>query len=182
MPVLVRKIDRGKWVLPDSSRTEDIPADAITCCLRTKGNALSVWEARSEDSADLDDAILAMASAFDHLDTIDVVLADISHLREGGVTILCTPGRTNVEDLAHTHRDLACLSYGTLGVVAGHICEGIRQNQVRRVRKSELVDLLKNAICANRLDPDALDPNVRKKLGSISSGQKGRPSLPHAPP
>lgn len=164
MPVLVRKIDRAKWRRAEVGSTADIPADTITCCLRTKSNTLSFWEAASEHGSDFDEVVLAMASAFAHLETVDLVATDPDHLRGKGVNITSTPGRTMISELASRHRDLAGLTYGTLGVVAGHIRDRIQQKMVYRIRKCELVSLLEKAIREERLDPNDLTADVRKWL------------------
>ena len=60
MSLLVRKINRAKWLQTDIAHGDDISADAITNCMKTTSNRLSVWEVESE--ARIEEAALAIAS------------------------------------------------------------------------------------------------------------------------
>ena len=74
MSLLIRKINRNKWIQNDAV-PDDVPADAITGgCVRTQRNTLSVWEVPDENK--IDEAVLAIVSAGHHLETIDVVQID----------------------------------------------------------------------------------------------------------
>lgn len=44
MTLLVRKINRAKWMQNDILSEQDVSADAITICMKTVGNTLSVWQ------------------------------------------------------------------------------------------------------------------------------------------
>jgi len=70
MPFLVRKISYSKWRASVEGDTTP-SADAITSCMRTSGNTLSLW--LIEDLTKLDDAIIAIASDFKQLEAIDIV-------------------------------------------------------------------------------------------------------------
>ena len=75
MPYFVRKIARAKW--SNESITDnpfDIPADAITLDLKTFTNTLSVWEVTDEGK--VGDAVLAIASGFDRIETFDGLSRD----------------------------------------------------------------------------------------------------------
>jgi hypothetical protein len=58
-----------------------------------------VW--RVVDAGELNEAVLAMASEFDHLDSIDVVVLDHADLESAGLEIIETPGRTPIIEIAN---------------------------------------------------------------------------------
>ena len=68
MPLLVRKINKAKWQQIDLTISNDASGDAITNCLKTKSNTLSVWMIDSENQ--IDDAFLALLANQDRIETI----------------------------------------------------------------------------------------------------------------
>jgi hypothetical protein len=97
MSLFIRKIDKGRWLQKDIPLDEDVPADAITKDMKTDRNTLSVWEVSGADN--IDEAVLAIVSGGQHLDTIDVVPMNTEHLEENQVDYIGTEGRTPVKDL-----------------------------------------------------------------------------------
>ena len=67
MEFMARKFSRAKWgpEIPFEESeilTEAVPADAVTACLRTSGNRLSMWQFDVQEKQDLEEAVLALAS------------------------------------------------------------------------------------------------------------------------
>jgi len=162
MSLLVRKIDKAKWLQNDIVRGEDISADAITNCMKTYRNTLSAWQI--DNDAEIDDAVLAIVSSHQHLDTIDIVCISKDRLDQNGINMKSTPGRTPVEDLTNKHIDIANLTYKTLGDVAYHIVKAFCEQNVKRYTRGSLKKLLKEAINSGRLDIANLEPSVSIKL------------------
>ena len=162
MSLFIRKIDKGKWLQKDIPLDEDVPADAITKCMKTDHNTLSVWEISDEDN--IDEAVLAIVSGGQHLDAIDVAPINTEHLEENKIDYIRTGGRTPVKELVDTHRDLSNLSYKKLGIVAYHIADKIKDNQVKRYTRGRLKEILRDAIEKGRLRADELDDSIRKEL------------------
>jgi len=133
MSLLVRKITRAKW--RDSLSGEDISADAITNCMKTTGNTLSTWTVQTRD--EIPEAVLAIVSAHEHIDTIDVVCLDLLSLKNQGLRFQSTPGKTPVEDLKDRHRDISNLTYKSLGIVANHILNEIKEEKTERTPKAK---------------------------------------------
>ena len=69
--LLLRKISKIKWMQRDIFNGETVSADAITGCLRTTYNCLSTWKV-TEDT--IEDGVLAIISASEKADTVDIVL------------------------------------------------------------------------------------------------------------
>ena len=161
MSLLIRKVNRNKWLQADQV-PDDVSADAITGCMRTQRNTLSVWEVPDENR--IDDAVLAIVSAGDHLETIDVIQIDREHLEENQINCIQTEGRTPVEDLVDTHVDLCNLAYKELGIIAYHIADKFRQGKVECYTKKRLKGILKDAIQKQRLEATDLEDAISDKL------------------
>lgn len=162
MSLLVRKINIAKWHQVDISSSNDVSADAISNCLKTTKNTLSVWHIISEE--DLDKAVLALVANQDHLDKIDVVILDESTLLEYNLNIVATPGETPIPSLKDSHRDIADLTYSKLGGVKDHIVDKIRAKSHKRYTVSTLKKLLKDAIEKGILEKEDLKESVLNKI------------------
>ncbi len=160
MSLLIRKINRAKWPENDNQNVEDISADAITNCLRTQLNGLSVWEIPSKN--ELQDAVLAIASSQHHLEAFDVIPLRTEYLTEQGIDIDNEAGGTPIKDLIKMHRNLAHLSYSKIGIIAHHAATNIEQ--ARRFTKVQLKEILQKAISEGRLEVDKLCESVRNKI------------------
>lgn len=159
---LIRKINKSKWLQINILEEDDVTADAITNCLKTTKNTLSVWEIENE--YDINDAVLAIVSNQDHIETIDVVILSDIELSNQGITIIASSGNTPIESLRDIHRDLTQLTYSKLGVIKDHIVERIRNDKLKRYTKGQLKKILKNAIEQGLLELDDLKDSLRKKL------------------
>jgi hypothetical protein len=164
MSLLVRKIEKAKWLQNDIINGEDVSADAITLCMKTVANTLSVWEIDSE--TDLDEAVLGIVSGGQHLETIDIVTMDSQYLIDNGVDFVsnregCT---TPLEDIKKRHYNLRNLTYRKLGTIAYHIVDGFKNNRVERYTEGKLKNILRGAIACDRLNLAELAESMREKL------------------
>jgi hypothetical protein len=159
--MLVRKINRAKWMSGNDVK-EPPAADAITGCLKTAKNTLSVWRINNE--TELEEAALAIVSSQDHLEAIDVVMLDDEYFVKCKISTEETEGLTPVEDLKDMHRDLCSLDFWTIGMVAEHIIESIKKDKLKRFREAELIKIIRRAVSKNRLELSDLKDNVRKKI------------------
>lgn len=162
MSLLVRKINKAKWLQVDISETDDISADALTNCLKTTKNTLSVWKIESEE--DLEQAVLALVANQDHLDTIDVVILLEKSLNEYNLNIVASPGETPVESLIEAHRDIADLTFSKMGSIKDHIVERIRNNHIKRFTVGALKKLIKKAIEEEFLKKEDLKEAIQRKI------------------
>ncbi len=162
MALLVRKVDKGKWFQNRITEGEEPSADAITLCMKTSKNTLSVW--RIESDADLPEAALAQVAAGAHLETMDFAVIEETAFVDAGLQFQATPGTTRVEDLVECHRDVVQLTYGSLGQMARLIIDCFKAKKVERFKRQELRDLLVSAIAKDRLVREDLPETIRKKL------------------
>jgi hypothetical protein len=162
MSYLVRKINKAKWYQIDIEHDDNVSADAITNCLKTTKNTLSVWKVENEE--DLDQAVLALVANQDYLDTIDIVILEETSLLEYNLNIVASPGETPVESLINAHRDISDLTFTKLGDVKNHIVERIRNKRLKRYTVSSLKKLLQNSIEAGLLKKEDLKESIQQKI------------------
>ena len=112
---VVRKASRVKWSVRPGLADGEISADAVTGDLRTQGGALSFWRCHTAASSDIEEAVLAIAAAGDHVDKLDVVWLANEQLQTDGLSLKDTQGRTPAVDLATRHVDVCRLDYVRLG-------------------------------------------------------------------
>lgn len=160
--MLIRKINKTKWLQYDIINGADVSADALTNCIKTYNNSLSVWEIK--DETDLEEAVLAIVAGQDYLEAIDVIILDERHFVKCQINQESTEGRTPVNDLKNIHKDLCNLDFWTLGMVAENIVESFKTDKVKRYTISKLKDILKKAIEQNRLQVGDLNENIQRKL------------------
>lgn len=181
MSLLVRRIARAKW---DSFDTKietkkslksllvkvgiikpfaDVSADAITNCLKTNDNTLSVWEI--EDETEINDAILALVTGKkqEKFSTIHYVIIDKNTLNNNGLTAVDFDGDTVVEDLVKKHKNISNLSYSSLGLMKNIILDCISSNKVNTITRAQQKELVVSAIENGRLMKDALNSNLVTK-------------------
>lgn len=164
MPLLVRRINRAKWdQIVDTNVSDnvitkianwfkflingnDASADAITNCLKTFNNDLSVWHI--ETDAELEDAILALitGSSQKKLSALHIVIIDEETALKKGIQLANTPGDTVAKELINSHKDLTNLTYYKLGIVKDLILDGIKKNRTLLYTRKQLKDLIKKAI------------------------------------
>lgn len=135
---LARKITRAKWRAEGFSPGE-LPPDAVTVDWRTTGNALSFWRCGGGSQPEVDEAVLALASGAQRVESMDVAWIAYSDLQMDGVSLRDTDGRTPVSDLVSTHVNLVGLDYVRLGRVASRVASAVLAGRFRRLTKSRVL-------------------------------------------
>lgn len=161
---LARMIARSKWEPKDGLASDEIPADAITADLRTANNTLSFWQCGQATAPEVSDAVLAIAAGRDQIQKLDIVWIRMDELESDGQRIRSTQGRTPVAGLSERHVDLYHLDYRRLGRIGNRVAAAISQEQWKRFRQREIVDLLATAVRNGRLSEGDLAEKVRRKL------------------
>ena len=154
---LARKITRSKWEDRQDIGDDEISADAVTADLRTHGNTLSFWRCGDGKKHEVENVVLAMASAGQRLDKIEVVWVADKVLRHAvDQRLKSTDGRTPVADLVGRHVDVYGLDYVRLGGTAECIVAALAKDQYRRLSKNEVRGILITAIEMKRLKSEDL--------------------------
>lgn len=162
MVFLVRKVEVSKWLQNSIKDGAEVSADAITNCMKTKNNAISVWEIAEETS--IDDAILAIASGGDHIESIDIALLPHQTVLNAGLTLQSTPGLTPSKDLINSHRNITNLDYKSLGILKNIIVDEFKKDRVKRYTRRYLKLLIQTAIRSGRLEKELLSEDIKKSV------------------
>lgn len=167
MTKLLRKFSRNKWKSNENLSRDQYSADAITGCIRTHRNTLSVWRCNSVDfqSKDVKDLVAALASTTQHPDVIDVVLLDESELNARGLNIEASDGTTPFTGINGNHCDIVELNYEKLGEVGEYIVKQLSVDGcVKRYTKSQVIEIVKERFDANLIDLRSLSDKWSKAL------------------
>lgn len=162
MPYFVRKIEFAKWNQRNILEGEPPSADAITNCMKTKQNTLSLW--RIHDVDELEDAVLAIAAAGDHIDTLYFIYLDSDivtqhlYLDDEGL------GVTPFEKFKSRHTDVKYLDYVSLGKLADSTTEAIKNSQYERYNQSNIKKILAEGIKSGKIRLEDLGPHIQKKM------------------
>ena len=162
MPFFLRKIQKRKWDrTPDLAWVPqgDLPADPLYD-LRTEENQLSVFMIR-DDRSNLDQVVVAIAAKWERLDNFDYALFDQETVARLRIDLHETAGDTPDAAANRWHRDLVNLTGQKLVALAVAIWAcGERQRKLQK----EMKRLLAEAVSSGRIDPNALTPELRKKI------------------
>lgn len=162
MALLVRKINRAKWKQNDILDGAQPSGDAVTHCLKTLNNTISVWTIdRIEDIAN---AVIAIAASLQRVETFDVVVLDEDELSENGIEMERTPGVTACTSMVKAHVDLCNVDYAKLGVIAQAIVRSFQAGSVVRFTRGNLLELLRKAVNGGQITSAELQEGVQRAL------------------
>lgn len=162
MPSLVRKFDYAKWNQTDTLAGGPASADAITSCMRTMDNKLSLWAIT--DDSQLEDAVVAIAACQQKVESIDVVSIDPQLIEEKGLFLDQSSGSTPYVGFSRNHRDIVRLNYCSLGQMAEVVVQSICKKRWTRFRRAELKSILKKAVDDGRIRWSELKQGVQKEI------------------
>ena len=163
MSYLIRKISRAKWRGCDEDVSSPLTADAITNCLKTTGNTLSVWFAENDEA--LMPAKVALLASMQKMDTIDIVVLKMQDVVDKNLEVEVTSGETDAIALRPLHRDIAKLTLDTLASFGKLVREVIvGQEQCMRITKPQFKEILKYGIENKLLNPSDLKEGLSKDL------------------
>lgn len=168
---LARKITRSKWGDPLPAGAAQIPADAVTADLRTQDNSLSFWKCGGGTRSEVDDAVLALASAWGRIDKIDIVWISEEDLMSSGNELRYTDGKTPVADLVRRHVDVYCLNYARLGEIALCIVRAIMAGRYERLTRKKVTEVLIAAIDGQRVELQALANKVQDEIETATTSR-----------
>jgi hypothetical protein len=148
------------------TRQDDIAADAVTGCLRTSSNALSLWVC-SEDAESIEDIVLALATGPEksHFEAVQFLVVPRVELEGIGLDLQDSSGDTLVVDLQNRHVDAVEVTLRDLTKVAHVFSQRLSKDQgYHRFTKKEVEKLVLRAIDSGRLQLADLHPQLREKL------------------
>lgn len=160
MSLIVRRINRTKWEKP----MPNVDADAITNCIKTYLNTLSVWEISNTDK--LEEAVLAIVSGSKQtqLSTLNIIHFEDSILEEKNIIYKNDPttADTVIQDLKESHIDIQELTYSSLGVISTIIQQCISGSRVVTFSRRQILKLLAKATIHQRFNIDDMHDDFIK--------------------
>lgn len=161
--MLLRKIRQGRWLPSDEGTwipNGEIQADPLGDLSTTNGK-LSVWVV-SDDRANLDRVVAALAANCDKVSNIDYLIFNEETVVDPRFKVELTKGNSHDKG-ANTkwHRDLVELTAGKLVELARsmfHCCEK------RRLLPKDVAKLIAQAVANEWIDPHDLSQPVRDKV------------------
>lgn len=173
MGVCVRKISKSKWpaeeVLTTKTDEEVLPllkADALTSCLRTSQDELSLWTVENTTEDEIKKAILALItnSRLERLDRIQVVYFEEDKVAELGLTLKKSPGDTVISTYSDLHQDMTELNYEKMGKVSALITSALRDKRIKIYNEKAQTKMLIDAIHSGLVDQKKLHMLLQHKL------------------
>ena len=164
MDSVARKFARAKWDVKPFMGKDDISADAVTGCLRTNDNKLSLWVCEEEGET-VEEVVLALATAGNRLEKMHLLVLPRVDLEAIGLTLEPSDGRTHVDDLIKRHADAVQVTLRNLSQIAqlfaGRIRSGIGYHLFTRLDVRRIID---KAISARRVHLEELDEHLQNEL------------------
>jgi hypothetical protein len=169
---VARKITRAKWTPPLIANSSNaIRADAITACLRTHRDTLSLWTCVDNSKDGAREPVLALASMFERIDSLEVVILDRSLLEGEGFHFEETKSDTPVVSLKQRHLDLVNLTSNSLVRFAEILCPIIREKygigDTYTFTKKEVRKILADAVLAGQITQNDLQDKVREEIEKV---------------
>jgi len=147
----------------------DIQADALGACLRTKSNTLSFWRCHNNDQ-DIAEIVLAIASSYEKLAKMNVILFRIEDITSNGFEFNETEGFTPIDDLKNRHLDLVHLTGQRILNFANFMKAHVRRNNnCFMFTKNEVTNILCKALNDNRIDLEDFEEKIRPILKRLLS-------------
>ena len=162
MAYYVRKISRSKWQEDPLSADEEkallevkkVAADAVTNCIKTTGNKLSLW--RVEEKRDSIDDIIPLIVGFERPDTCDIIyISDEVFLQEGIVIEQSSEdANTPIEELKQYHYNAIVEDFEGLGKFARIVLRSLDNH--KRFKGKEVKTKLREMLDRQEIDREMI--------------------------
>jgi hypothetical protein len=161
---LARSISTAKWKGRTYIAGNEIPADAVTYDMRTMDNTLSFWLYDPGKEGSLDDVALALASARDNIQRLDLVWLDHKQVEQMNLKIDSTRGETPAKHLQHNHRDVVGIDLVRLVDLARSVANAVTNNQTKRFTERQIHELLSKAAQDNLISSNDLKRSIAERI------------------
>jgi hypothetical protein len=139
MPLLLRTVKQNRWHKDAAApflANDDVPADPLGD-LNTSDNLLSVW-VLSEDNANLERVVRAVAIGKQNIDHAGYVTFDSKVLEDAGIQVVEEPGTTKDTEANAWHRNLVLSGNKVVALAKGILRDGA-SGQILRQRLKDLI-------------------------------------------
>lgn len=170
MAYFVRKISRSKWQenqlsLDEKKALEEIKnvkADAITNCIKTTGNKLSLWKV--EEKRDSIDDIIPLIIGFERPDSCDIIYISDEIFLQEGISLEQSSEDANVpiEYLKQYHYNAIVENYEGLGKFAKIVLKSL--NNHKRFKAKEVKIKLKEMLSNHEIEKEMISDKLYEKI------------------
>lgn len=170
MAYYVRKISRAKWQENPLSTDEteaiqeikSVAADAITNCIKTTGNKLSLWKV--EEKRDIIEDIIPLIVGFERPDTCDVIYIPDEIFSEEGISLVQSPedANTPIESLKEFHYNAIVGDYEGLGKFAKIVLRSLVNH--KRFKGKEVKAKLNNMLYNHEIEKEMISDKLYEKI------------------
>lgn len=170
MSYYIRKIARSKWQENQLSTNEvdainevkNVKADAITNCIKTTGNKLSLWKV--DEKRDVIEDIVPLIVGFERPDTCDIIYISDKVFEEEGIELEQSPedANTPIEELRQYHYNAIVGNYEGLGKFAKIILRSLKNH--KRFKGKEVKDKLKDMLNNHEIEKEMISEKLYDKI------------------
>lgn len=166
----LRKITKSKWPKKENLNQDEIwkhvNADAVTICLKTTKNTLSLWKIESEEN--IEKGMLAMISNMERPDTVDFIIIKEEIFNKYSFSYNDKEGITPYKEFVNKHRNITNLTYQKMeDVIKAVIDVLMSEKNCYRLKSSKVKDMILEAVEQGKINVMELNPNMREKLGLV---------------
>lgn len=170
MAYYIRKISRSKWqehqlsddVVQAEYEVKRVKADAITNCIKTTGNKLSLW--KIEEKTNSIDDIIPLIVGFERPDTCDIIYISEETLFEEGISLEQSENDANVplEKMKKYHYNAVVGDYEGLGKFAKVVLKSL--NNHKRFKGKEVKEKLREMLGHHEIEKEMISEKLYEKI------------------
>ena len=170
MAYYVRKISRSKWQENPLSADEvkalqeikGVRADAITNCIKTTGDKLSLWKV--EEKNDSIEDVIPLIIGFERPDTCDIIYISDEVFSEEGIDLEQSPhdASTPIKELKKYHYNAIVNNYDGLGKFAKVVLRSLDNH--KRFKGREVKEKLKEMLNDHEIGKEMISANLYEKI------------------
>ena len=170
MSYYIRKISRAKWPEDVSGvEVKDVRADAITGCMRTTSDELSLWKVDKIGNPEED--VLPIITGFEKPNRCEIVYIDEQLFIDQGIEVVQEKGNTPLKELADTHYEAFVKNYDGLGKFAKVILNSLKNDgNFVKISDRQVKNIIKRLVESGRISSEQLNDTMQEKLGYVKVG------------
>lgn len=141
---------------------KSVAADAITNCIKTTGNKLSLW--MIEEKRDSVDDIIPLIIGFERPDTCVIIYISDEMFSEEGIILEQSPedANTPIEELKKYHYNAIINDYEGLGKFAKVVLKSL--NNHKRFKGKEVKTKLREMLDNHEIDKEMISDKLYEKI------------------
>lgn len=167
----IRKISLAKWTSSLESDVDSYSADAITGCLRTSENTLSLWKCESDE--EVAQSTLALLASQTRIDKLDLIVIDRDEVERRNLALVDSPGETAAKVYADKHVDVFGLNIDSLKLFAELVKEEVANKRIIRINRAMFIERLRNGIGSGEIVRSDLPDAILEQLDKAAKNSQG---------